>query len=348
MLESQGVNPNKALVAIKKPSNMTGIQKAAALLIILGIEACSEIFKHLTEDEIERITTEIAVMQHINIEDALPVIQEFCDMIQSEKTYIHGGIEYASNLLIKAFGEDISAEKVARIRTRTEPNKSLEITPDSIESLRRIVLKEHPQTIAVILSSIPQDIASEILISIPQELQTEIIHRIANLSEISPDIIYQIENILKSKVQYKKGSEVGGINAAAELLSRVDTNMEKRIMGSLNDMDPDIASRISELMFTYDDIITITDSGIQRLIQELDEKVLLMALKASTETIKAKILNNMSQRRRDTTQEDLESMPPVKLKDALDAQRTILSVIKRLSQSGMIEIMRDKEDEAYI
>jgi len=347
-VESQSMGSNRALMLVQQPSSMTGTQKAAALLIILGVEICGEIFKHLDEDEVDRLATEIAIMQRVGPENILPVIQEFCEMMNSEESYIHGGMEYASNALGKAYGEDILAEKVARIRTLAEPGKPLEITPDSIESLRKAVLKEHPQTMAVILSSIPQDVAAEILISIPQDIQTEVIHRIANLSKVPPDIIHQIENIIKAKADYMKGPEVGGANTAAELLSRVDADMEKRIMGSLSDMDPEVAERISSLMFTYDDITTITDAGIQRLIQELDEKDLLMSLKASTETIRAKILKNMSQRRRETTQADLESMAPVKLKDALAAQRKVLSVVKQLMQSGTIEVMRDKDEEDYV
>jgi len=327
---------------------MTGTQKAAALMIFLGANVCSDIFRLLTDNEVEKLATEIAIMQHIDHETVSSIIQEFCDMITSEENSIYGGIEYTSDILNKAFGEDISAEKIARIRNSTETSKPLEITPSSIESLRRITQKEHPQTIAVILSSIPKAVASEILSSMPLELQTDIVYRIANLSEVSPDIINQIEDMLKANLQYQKGPKVGGIDIAADLLGHLDSDQGKRIMSSISNTDSKIADKISELMFTYDDIVTITDNSMQRIIQELEEKDLLMALKASTESIKAKFLKNMSQRRRETTEEDLESIPPVKLKDALAAQRKILAVIKELSQSGTIEVIREKDNEAYI
>jgi flagellar motor switch protein FliG len=201
---------------------------------------------------------------------------------------------------------------------------------------------------AVILSSVPQAIAAEVLASMPLELQTDVVYRIANLSEVPPDIMRQIEDMLKANLQYQKGPKVGGIDVAADLLSHLDPDLEKSIMGSLSNTDSEMAERIADLMFTYDDIITITDISIQRLIQQLDENDLLMALKASTESIKAKFLNNMSQRRRETTEEDLKDMPPVKLKDALAAQRKILSVVKQLDQSGVIEIIREKDDEDYV
>jgi flagellar motor switch protein FliG len=327
---------------------MGGLQKAAALLIALGADACASVFRILSDEETDRLAAEIAKMRYVDSDTVSSVIQEFCQMVSAEEGAIHGGMTYANEALSMAFGDADPADKADSNRTHAGPTALPVSTPDSIESLRKMVINEHPQTIALILSKVSQDAAAEILASLSPDMQAEIIYRIANMTAVSPEIVAQIENSLRERTQHRERPGIGGANAAADILSCMDADVEKQIMETISNTDPQIADRISELMFTYDDIVMITDTGIQRLIQELDEKDLLMALKASTEPIRAKLFKNMSQRRRETIQEDLESMPPIKLKDALAAQRRILAAVKELSKSGMIEMIREEEQEDYI
>jgi flagellar motor switch protein FliG len=302
----------------------------------------------LSDEETDQLAAEIARMQYVDSDTVSSVIQEFCEMISAEEGTVYGGTIYANEVLSIAFGDTDSADKADPARTHAEPAAPPVATPDSIESLRKMVINEHPQTIALILSKVSQDAAAEILASLSSDMQAEIIYRIANMTAVSPEIVAQIEKSLREKTQHRERPGIGGANAAAEILSCMDADVEKQVMETISNTDPQLADRISELMFTYDDIVMITDTGIQRLIQELDEKDLLMALKASTEPIRAKLFKNMSQRRRETIQEDLESMPPVKLKDAMSAQRRILTVVKELSKSGMIEMIREEEQEDYV
>ena len=168
------------------------------------------------------------------------------------------------------------------------------------------------------------------------------------MKTVSPEVLSQMEDILEAKFQRQETSMVGGFKAAADILSHVEAEVEKHVMDSISDSDPEMAKGISEHMFTYDDIALIPDIGIQKLIQEVDENDLLMSLKASTEDIKSKLFNNMSERRREMVEEDLEKMPPAKLKDVLSAQKRLLAVVKELCQSGQIEIVREAEQEAYV
>ena len=350
MTSNAGMILDESLKLRKQMSTeeMGGLQKAATLLIALGADACASVFRILSEEETDQLAAEIAKMQYVDSDTVSSVVQEFCEMISAEEGAIQGGMTYANEALSMAFGDADSAGKTDPARTKAGPTVLPVSTPDSIESLRKMVMTEHPQTIALILSKVSQDVASEILASLSPDMQVEIIYRIANMTAVSPEIVAQIENSLRERTQHRERPGTGGANAAAEILSCMDADMEKQIMETISNTDPQLADRISELMFTYDDIVTITDTGIQRLIQELDEKDLLMALKASTEPIRAKLFKNMSQRRRETIQEDLESMPPVRLKDALAAQRRILTAVKELSKSGMIEMIREEGQEDYV
>lgn len=327
---------------------MGGLQKAATLLIALGADACASVFRTLSDEETDRLAAEIAKMQYVDSDTVSSVIEEFCEMVSAEEGTVYGGMTYANEVLSKALSDADSADKSDPSRTKAGPAALPVSTPDSIESLRKMVMGEHPQTIALILSKVSQDAAAEILASLSPDMQIEVICRIADMTAVSPEIVAQIENTLKERTQHHERPGIGGASAAADILSCMDADVEKQIMETISNTDPQLADRISELMFTYDDIVMITDTGIQRLIQELDEKDLLMALKASTEPIRAKLFKNMSQRRRETVQEDLESMPPVKLKDALAAQRRILAAVKELSKAGMIEMIREEEQEDYV
>lgn len=329
---------------------MTGREKAAALLVALGSDACAKIFKDLSDDEVEQLAIEIIELQHVDPDTMVCIFQEFCEMASIKSGGVRGSIAYATDALRKAFGAESMQGAVERIRASTTM-KSLDhlaATPGSIELLQQMMQDEHPQTIALILAHIKEQRAAEILSSLLPDLQVEVLTRIANMTTVSPEVISQIENTLRAKSQGNERVRAGGIRAAAEILNRIEPDMEKRIMESMADMDAELAQKISDLMFTYEDIIMITDAGMQRLLQEVDENDLLMALKASTDMIKAKVLKNMSERRRQAVQEDMESMPPVRLKDALTAQKKILEVAKELSQSGQIELIRDEGQEVYV
>ena len=330
-------------------TEMSGPQKAAAFLIALGSDACAKVFKVLGNDEVELIASEIAKMQSVNSETIEYIFQEFREMADAGGITVQGGMDYAAEVLNKALGAD-SAEAVERIRASSQkkPFDRLADSPDSMELLMDMVQEEQPQTIALILAYLKEQQAAQVLSSLPQDLQIDVVSRIANMKTVSPEVLSQIQGILDTKPQGQEQVNIGGAKAAAEILNRVDPDIEKRIMGSIVGSDPDMAQKISEHIFTYDNIVMISDAGIQRMLQEVEENDLLMALKVSTDNIKDKFFNNMSDRRRQMVEEDLEQMPPARLKDAIAAQKRILDVVKEMSQSGQIEIVRDEEEEVFV
>ena len=330
--------------------DLTGRQKAAALLVILGSDACAKIFKALNTEEVEQLAAEIAKLPHVDHDTISSIICEFHDMVYSGTGFFRGGLTYATEALSKALGAENTVDTIERIRASTglRPLDHLLSMPGSIELLREMIQEEHPQTIALILAHIKEQQAAEILPALPQDLQAEVITRIANMTVVSPEVIDQIGHSLRERSVGQERVKAGGAKAAAEILNHVEADIEKQIMDSISDTDPELAERISELMFTYDDIVMITDVGMQRLLQEVDEKDLLMALKASVEAIKVRIFKNMSARRRQMIQEDLESMPAVRLKDVLAAQKRVLAVAKEMIQSGEIEIVRDEKQEVLV
>jgi len=329
---------------------LTGIQKAAALLISLGADSCSKVFKMLENDEVERLASEITKMPRMGIEDTEPIIDEFYDGISTNSTFIQGGLAYATAVLSKALGTEKAMNAVDRIRENisVRPLDNLILSSGSNDTLVEILKDEHPQTIALVLSHMKEQRSAQILESLPLETQTETIICIANMKTVSPEIISQIEHSLMEKSQGRKRVRTGGIRVVADILNYADIDVEKQIMETVEKRDPGLADKISNLMFMYDDIIFITDMGIQRLLQEVDENDLLMALKASTEEIINKIFMNMSERRRQSIQNDLQTMPPVRLRDVQAAQGRILATAKEMIQSETIEVVRDSVQEVFV
>lgn len=331
-----------------KGKSTTGRHKAAALLITLGSDACAEIFKVLKDEEVEQIAGAIAKMQNVDAETMSNVVEEFRTLAKTAVSGAQGGISYATEVLSKALGAEDSTGTIERISSGMTSLGLLTATPSSTELLLEMIRDEHPQTIALILVHIQEQRAAEILALLPPELQTEVIVRIANMTVVSPEVVEQIEGALRAKSQGHERVKAGGVRNAAEILNRAEVEVEKYVMESISDADPTLAEEISDYMFTYDDISMIRDAGVQKLLPELNENDLLMALRASTDLIKNKFFTNMSERRRESIKEDLETLPPVRLKDALAAQKRILTIAKEMSQTGKIEIVREAEAEVLV
>jgi len=344
---NMSINGHEQMEGGRSLEGLTGRQKAAALLIALGSDACAQIFKILGEQEVERLAAEIAGMPYIGANTLSGILGEFRSMVSAEAGAVQGDIAYATEAMSKALGAEGSADAVERIRSSSKTFDLLTATPSSTELLLGMIREEHPQTIALILVHVKEQRAADILAGLPQDVRVDVTSRIANMTTVSSEVVGHIEEALQVKSYGRQRVRAGGIRAAAEILNRIDADVEKEIMQSMGSMDPELAEAISDLMFTYEDIITIADAGIQKLLPELPEDDLLMSLKASTEAIKTKFLRNMSERRRQIIQEDLDAMPLVRLKDVLLSQKRVLSIIKGMTQDGKLEMVRDDE-EVYI
>lgn len=332
-------------------AELTSQQKAAILFIVMGPENSARLFQHLSDDEIETITLEIANQKQVSPEHKVQVISEFYQMIIAKDYLSTGGLEYAQNVLEKALGADKAATIINRLTT------SLQVRP--FDFLRRtdpaqllnFIQNEHPQTIALIMAYIDPDQAATIISSLPQDQQAEVAKRIATMDRTSPDILREVERVLERKlssVVTQDFTVAGGVKAVVEVLNRVDRSTEKAIIETLEVDNPELTEEIKRLMFVFEDIVVINDRELQIVLREVDNKDLSLALKAAPPEVAAKVYKNMSKRAADMLKEEIEYMGPVKIRDVEEAQQRIVGVIRALEEKGEITIARGKGEEMIV
>lgn len=331
--------------------HLSGLQKAAILLISLGSEVSARIFQHLTEEEIEQLTLEIASMRKVDPEEKEAVLAEFQEMARAQAYIEQGGILYAKQVLEQALGE----EKALRILNRLTAN--LQVRPfDTIRKadpgqVLNFLQNEHPQTIALVLSYLQPEQAAVILSALPPASQADIARRIALMDRASPEVISQVEHILEQKLATNVSHDylaAGGIEAIVAILNRVDRTTERTILDTLEVEDPDLVEEIKKRMFVFEDIVTLDDRSIQRVIREVDQRDLQLALKVASEEVREAIFRNMSKRMAEAFREELEYMGPVRLRDVEEAQSRIVAVIRRLEEAGEVIISRGGGDEIIV
>ncbi|KAF2958663.1 flagellar motor switch protein FliG [Thermotoga sp. Ku-13t] len=330
---------------------LTGKRKAAILLVMLGPEKAASVLKHLDESDVEQLTIEIANLGKITDEEKKQVLSEFQDLARAREMISQGGIEYAKEVLQKAFGP----EKAMRIIERLVSN--LQVKPfdflrqaDPLQ-LVNFLQNEHPQTIAVILSYLEPQLAGRILSALPEDLQVEVVKRIALLERTSPDVIRDIEKNLERKLSgfvMQTFSQVGGVDTAAEIMNSLDRSSERKIMEKLSYDSPELAEEIRRRMFVFEDIVKLDDRSVQIVLREIETRDLALALKGASEEVKQKIFKNISKRAAQLLQDELEYMGPVRLKDVEEAQQKIINVIRRLEEAGEIIIARGGGEELIV
>ncbi|MBO0603029.1 flagellar motor switch protein FliG [Sporosarcina sp. E16_3] len=336
---------------VKKEKGMTGKQKAALLLISLGPEVSASIYKHLNEDEIERLTLEISGVKKVEASVKEEIIEEFHNIALAQDYISQGGIGYAKTILEKALGKDHAQAIINRLTS------SLQVRPFDFarradpSQIMNFIQNEHPQTIALILSYLEAEQAGMILSALPQEMQADIAKRIATMDSTSPEVISEIEAVLERKLSStvtQDHTETGGIDAVVEVLNGVDRTTEKTILDALEIQDPELAEEIRKRMFVFEDIVTLDNRSIQRIIRDCENEDLILSLKVSSEEVKEVLFRNMSQRMAESFQEEMEVMGPVRLKDVEEAQSRIVSTIRRLEESGEIIIARGGGDDIIV
>ncbi len=324
-------------------SNMTGRQKAAALLITLGTEVSAQIFKHLDEDEIETLTLEIANTRRITPEERQMVLEEFYQLALARDYITQGGIEYARDVLTKALGSEKALDVINRLTA------SLQVRPFELvrkappNQLLNYLQSEHPQTIALILSFLPAEQGAAIISSLPQDLQADIAKRIASMERTSPETIREIEKVLEKKLSTLVGQDytaIDGLDTVVQILTRVDRGTERTILESLEVQTPELAEEIKKRMFTFDDIILLDTRAIQRVLREVDNRDLALALKVANENVKQLIFQSVSKRFAEMLEEEMEYMGPVRLRDVEEAQQKIVGIIRRLEEANEIVYSR--------
>ena len=329
----------------------TGIQKAAILLIALGPERSADIFKHLKEDEIEELTLEIANTRSVSPQVKEDVLNEFYQICLAQQYIAEGGIGYAKELLDKALGEDRAKEVITKLTASLQVRPFEFVRKTDPSQLLNFIQDEHPQTIAMILSYLTSAQAALVIGALPPEKQADVAKRIAMMDRTSPDVIKEVERVLEKKLSSLVNQDytiVGGVDAIVNILNTVDRTTEKHIMESLEIEEPELADEIRKKMFVFEDILLLDDRAIQRLLRDVDNADLGVALKAANEEVQNVIFKNLSKRLAAMIKEDMEFMGPVRMKDVEEAQQKVVSVIRKLEDSGEIVISRGGGDEIVV
>lgn len=330
---------------------LKGIQKAAILLIALGPEKSSLIFKHLKEEEIEDLTLEIANTKSVTPKIKEKVINEFYEVCLAQQYIAEGGINYAKELLEKALGADKALDVIGRLTASLQVKPFEFVKKTDASQLLNFIQDEHPQTIALILSYLSAGQAATILGALVPEKQADVARRIATMDRTSPDVIKEVERVLESKLSSLVNQDytiIGGVDAVVDILNTVDRGTEKHIMETLEVEEPELADEIRKKMFVFEDILLLDDRAIQRVLRDVDNNDLAIACKGSTEEVQNAIFGNMSKRLAEMIKEDMEFMGPVRMKDVEEAQQKIVNIIRKLEDSGEIVISRGGGDEIVV
>ena len=327
---------------------LNGVQKAAVLLITLGPERSADIFKHLKEDEIEELTLEIANTKSVSPEVKEMVLEEFYQVCLAQQYIAEGGIGYAKQLLDKALGDEKAQEVITKLTASLQVRPFEFVRKTDPSQLLNFIQDEHPQTIAMILSYLTPAQSAMVLGALPPEKQSDVAKRIAMMDRTSPDVIKEVERVLERKLASLVNQDytiVGGIDAIVNILNSVDRGTEKHIMESLEIEEPELADEIRKKMFVFEDILLLDDRAIQRVLRDVDNNDLAVALKNANDEVQNVCFKNLSKRLAAMIKEDMDFMGPVRMKDVEEAQQKIVGVIRRLEDAGEIVISRGGGDE---
>ncbi|MCQ2542522.1 MAG: flagellar motor switch protein FliG [Lachnospiraceae bacterium] len=330
---------------------ITGLQKAAILLISLGPEKSANVFRHLKEEEIEELTLEIANTRSVAPQIKERIINEFYEVCLAQQYIAEGGIGYAKELLEKALGADKAGDVLNKLTASIQVKPFEFVRKTDASQLLSFIQDEHPQTIALILSYLGPAQCAAILSALTPEQQSDVAKRIATMDRTSPDVIKEVEKILESKLANLVNQEytsIGGVDHIVEILNNVDRGTEKHIMETLEIEDPELADEIRKKMFVFEDILLLDDRAIQRVLRDVDNNDLSVALKGSNEEVQNAVFNNMSKRLAVMIKEDMDFMGPVRMKDVEEAQQKIVNIIRKLEDSGEIVVSRGGGDEIIV
>jgi len=335
-----------------KLRELSGRQKAALLLIALDVEVASEVFKNLDPRDVEQISAEITQVRNTPSKTVDEVLIEFHSMVTAREYVLEGGLEYAQQILEKSFGYNKAVEIIEKVKNITTLKGFDVLKRADSTQLINFLNKEHPQTIALILTHLSPEQTANALMELPTELRTEVAYRIATLGKISPQTLKRIEkvvDVMAGMTMSQTVGKIGGTKTLAQILNRVKVSYSKEILNEMMNLDQDIASEIKRQMFLFEDLIGIQDKDLQKVLREIDRKDLTLSLKITDEKLKDKIFANMSERAAELLKEELEYMGMVKLKEVEAAQARIIDVVKSLEESGEISLnLKGNSEDIYV
>lgn len=324
-------------------ARLTGAQKAAVLMVSLGEETSAEVLKHLDEDEVASIGKEVARLSALSSEEAEGILEEFHTMSMAQDYVLKGGFEYARKMLINAFGPEAAKKILDRLvkALGSEAASFDALQKADPQQLAKFIHSEHPQTIALILSHLNSSQAAGLLFSLPADLRADVSLRMANLDQISPEIISKIAGIIGQKLKAlgeMSRESYGGVRAVSEMFNRLDSGSSKEILDTIEQRDPNLAETIRHLMFVFEDLLLIDPNGIKEVLGRIDRKVLTIALKGTSDQLKSHFLQCMSERGAEMLREDMDALGPVKIKEVEAAQQQIIAIVRQLEAEGVVSL----------
>jgi flagellar motor switch protein FliG len=331
----------------RRSAGVTGRKKAAVLLVSLGPERAAEVFRHLRDEEIEALSLEMARLQQVDADTTHSVMEEVAATATAQASLSAGGVDYAREVLERALGPDRAKEIVGRLSSVIErrPFEFLRRTPP--DQLVTFLRSESPQTTALVVANLHTTLASQVLSHLPESEQAEIALRIARMGETSPEVVRQVETVMRQKldsVVQEEVSTVGGIKSLAEILNNADRSTERNVLDSLTEADEELAAEVRRLLFVFEDIIKLDDRAIQAVLRDADQKDLALALRGVSDEVKDRILTNMSERGAQMLVEEMEFQPPQRKRVIEEAQGRIVAIVRKLEEAGAVVLSRGDED----
>jgi flagellar motor switch protein FliG len=328
---------------ITTAASLKGIEKAAALLVAIGEQRASEIFKFLGESEVEALSLELAKAPKIPTEVCRDIITEAVESVLAEDYLAEGGVDYARSVLMRSLGEERADEIIGRLAATIErrPFEFLRRTP--AEQIVVFLRNESPQTIALVVSNLHTTLAAQVLSDIDPEIQADVALRIALMAETRPEVVSQVENVMRSRLSAVGSQEyaaAGGVKSLADILNSSDRTTERNVLDELAKADGELAEEIRLLLFTFEDVVKLDDRSIQMVLKEVDQKDLAIALRGVSDEVAGKIFGNMSERGAELLKEEIQFQPPQRKRVVEEAQSRIVGVVRRLEEAGAIVISR--------
>ncbi len=338
-------------VSMAEKKQISGLRRASVLLLTMGSERAAKVLKHMSDDDIERLTLELAQLDKISDSEKKRVLEEFSSTFQAREFILAGGIEYAKDMLEQALGPERALDILEKLTSNLQVKPFDFLKKSDPMQLVNVLQNEHPQTISLILCYLAPKQASQVISALPDDLKPEVVKRIAILDKANPEVVREVEKVLERKVSTfvtQDFAQVGGLDTVVELVNTMDRSTEKEILDKLSETDPELAEEIRRHMFVFEDITKLDDRSIQMVLREVDTKELAKALKGSSEDIMDKIANNLSKRAGQLLKEEIEFMGPLRVVDVEEAQQKIVNTIRRLEESGEIFIARGGGEELIV
>jgi len=326
---------------IETTETLTGIERAAVLMLSLNEATAGALLKELDDQTVEDLTRELASISRVSTPVRDTIVHEFYDTVLASNWAAEGGLDYAKALLKSSVDPSVADRIIQQVSQSVQQTPFAFLQKAESDHLLTFIQDEHPQTIALIVSHLPYHKSAEILSGLPSQKQIEVVKRIANMEQTNPEVIREVEKGLENRLSNmltQRLEKTGGVDTVAEVLNLVDRSTEKGILEGLETDDPDLVESIRRLMFVFEDILLVNDKGIQSVLKEVDNDELALALKTASDELKEKIFKNMSERAMELIKEDMEFMGPVRVSDVESAQQRVVDVVRRLEEAGEIII----------